>query len=438
MERLSFTLALLFCSASSHAASLTALPNTSPYAISVDGSTIVGGAWEAGDQYSQAFRWTSSAGLQRLGPLPGDYASAPVALSADGSVVAGNSLHWEPIPGDPDGLEAYRGFRWTAATGLTDLGLLPGALTTEVRAISADGSAVFGSALFPGYSRVPFRWTEQTGIVPLHGPTHQGVVVDVSADGSVAVVQQMTQPVRWTAAGGLAPLAGLPAGNHYATAISADGSTIAGHSWLGSSGRLFRWSEHTQTLDYITDLVGHLRLVSDDGRVLAGEVVVDGVWRAFRWTEETGLQVLERPLGTRSDRTYYPSAMSADGSVLVGRLDNSYWNGSTWTGHDAYVWTAETGSTRLTSLLESYGIGLPTGWYWLELDAVSADGTTFVGSAARRIPYGEFSVIVTIPEPSLLPFVLALIPPLLRRRAAARRGGTIHTSDVSLPPGGHP
>lgn len=443
MERLSFTLALLFFSASSYAASLTAVPNTYPYAVSADGSTIVGRAWEPGDQHSQAFRWTSSAGLQRLGRLPGDYTSDPVAASADGSVVAGNSLHWEPIPGDPDGLEAYRGFRWTAATGLTDLGLLPGALTTEVRAMSADGSAIFGHASFPNYFRAPFRWTAQTGIAlldsPAAGPADQIWVSDVSADGSVALLHRGAQPLRWTAAGGITLLPGLAAGSHYGYAMSDDGSTVVGHARIGSTSRTFRWSDRTQAAEYIADFGANVRLVSADGGVLAGHGSVDGVGRSFRWTEAIGLQFLERPPGTRSNATFYPTAMSADGSVLVGRLNNSFWNGSTWTGHDAYVWTAETGSTRLTALLESYGIGLPTGWYWLELDDVSADGTTFVGRAARS-PYGEFSVIVTIPEPSLLPFILALIPPLLRRRppAAARRGGTIRRSDVSLQPGGHP
>jgi hypothetical protein len=265
--------------------------------------------------------------------------------------------------------------------------------------MSADGSAVFGSALFPGYSRVAFRWTAQTGMVPLHGPERQAEIIDVSADGSTALLHRGAQPLRWTAAGGITPLPGLPSGDHYAFAISADGSTVVGSSWVGSTARMFRWSARTQTAEYFSDLRADLRLVSADGQVLAGHASVDGVTRAFRWTEATGVQFLELPPGARSDAAYYPLAMSADGSVLVGHLGNSFWNGSTWTGHDAYVWTAETGSTRLTALLESYGIGLPTGWYWHDLVDVSADGRTFVGRASRRHPYREDSVIITIPEP---------------------------------------
>src|SRR5687767_13247383 len=60
---------------------------------------------------AQAFRWTS-AGMAGLGYLSGETGSNANVVSADGAVVAGTS--------------GSRGFRWTSATGVVDIGALPG------------------------------------------------------------------------------------------------------------------------------------------------------------------------------------------------------------------------------------------------------------------------------------------------------------------------
>jgi hypothetical protein len=65
-----------------------------------------------------------------LGVLPVHTFSYAYGVSADGSVVVGES--------------AYRVFRWTRATGLSGLGEL-GNLPGEARCVSGDGSVVVGN-----------------------------------------------------------------------------------------------------------------------------------------------------------------------------------------------------------------------------------------------------------------------------------------------------
>jgi uncharacterized membrane protein len=404
MARSRFLLALLICPAFASAQSFTAVPDTYPYSVSADGSTVFGRIRTGGGDHYEAFRWTRSSGVQRFGRLPGDVRSDPVAASADGAVVVGDSWHWEPLKGDPDGRDVYRGFHWSAASGLTDLGLVPGSFASTVRAVSADGSVVFGQSRFPTHEG-SFRWTAAGGIVPLGDPGARTQVVGASADGSVALVQSGGEALLWTAAGGLAPLPAAFEGR----AISADGSTVVGYSASGPERHMSRWSADTGTFDTLSE-AGEPGLVSGDGDVVAGYVHGDRI-RAFRWTEEAGFRILDPPAGMDAESVYTPDAMSADGTVLAGYAADGF------SGDISYVWTEGGGATRLKPLLARHGIDT-TGWVFMGLTGLSADGRTFVGRAFRTDGGGaDYSVIVTIPEPSVLPFVVAITATLLGRRA---------------------
>ena len=104
-------------------------------ACSDDGSIIVG---ERCKSSTIAFRWTKATGMVDLGVLPKMKYSTAGACSADGSVVVG--LSW-PLQGRSYG----QAFRWTAATKMVGLGDLPGgSFFSEAGAVSADGSIVVG------------------------------------------------------------------------------------------------------------------------------------------------------------------------------------------------------------------------------------------------------------------------------------------------------
>ncbi len=114
-----------------------------------DGSTIVGYAASSHSGLHFACRWTTSAGYESLGTLPGYTQSSAVAVSDDGNVIVGNAFESESIP------TSREPFIWTPGGGLHSLrDFLTGGryegyrkLTNiEVKDISKDGHTIVGVA----------------------------------------------------------------------------------------------------------------------------------------------------------------------------------------------------------------------------------------------------------------------------------------------------
>ena len=196
---------------------MEALPrNGYPYGssaadISADGSVVVGtGTTFRGVEFvlparreTEAWRWTQSGGLVRLGDLPGGLIRGSASgVSADGSVVVGYGY-------SAAGAEA---FRWTQGSGMVALGDLPGgSFSSMASAVSADGSVIVGHGSSSSGTEA-FRWTQNSGMVGL------GILPgfissradDVSADGSVIVgwghSATDTEAFHWDAAHGIRSL----------------------------------------------------------------------------------------------------------------------------------------------------------------------------------------------------------------------------------------
>jgi uncharacterized membrane protein len=99
---------------------------------------------------NHAFRWTQETGITDLGVLRSGGYSIANAVSADGSVVVGQSVN--PFDGVRKPVEeASLAFRWTKETGMTniDLGSLQ-RYTNYATAVSGDGSIVGGISGVPG------------------------------------------------------------------------------------------------------------------------------------------------------------------------------------------------------------------------------------------------------------------------------------------------
>jgi probable HAF family extracellular repeat protein len=99
-------------------------------AVNFDGSVVVGVAGQSGLGQTQAFRWSQATGIAQLGVLPGQGASAAAAVSGDGRIVVGLSGADQSFNASlPVGLVDLAGrngvntlaFRWTQATGIQDL-----------------------------------------------------------------------------------------------------------------------------------------------------------------------------------------------------------------------------------------------------------------------------------------------------------------------------
>jgi probable HAF family extracellular repeat protein len=149
--------------------------------------------------------------------------------------------------------------------------------------------------------------------------------------------------------------------NNFANATSFDGSVVVGFS--GEHG--FRWTAELGMVDLGLPADAASRsatIVSGDGATVGGHTVRSGLITAFAWTAANGVQELAT-LG--NCREGYPSAINADGSVIVGA--NYEWNSGRRV--HAVRWT--------TGGVQDLG-SLGTGWYSTATH-VSANGQVVLG-----------------------------------------------------------
>jgi len=246
--------------------------------VSSSGRAIVGQSESANG--FEAFRWTRS-GMKGLGDLPGpgSYASRALAVSDAGTVVVGLSQR-------PQDQHGYNAWRWTQATGMVDIGDLPGGDPHGIaNDVSADGSVVVGaSSSFAGSEG--FIWKAATGMVgigDLPGGFFGSSAEGVSADGTV-VVGYGTGPaggeaIRWTQAGGMVGLGDLPGGPFAsaASAVSADGNVIVGSGSTAEVFEAFLWTPSLGMVSLKQYLLDHgVTEVADWMLTFATDVSADG------------------------------------------------------------------------------------------------------------------------------------------------------------------
>jgi uncharacterized membrane protein len=323
--------------------------------LSLDGKTIVGQA--NSPLGGQAMRWTKRDGIQALGSLPpgGMYPNTALATSADGDTIAGWGKSAASAP-------YYEAFVWTPQDGMQPLGFLNGPIKlSQALNISADGSTVVGISM-ADIGLEAFRWTRDRGMEAL------GVIPGV----------------------GNSPTS--------ATAISADGSVIAGYGLSGPSGYdLWRWTADSGMVD-LGELPGGSQFASPngmtpDGRVIVGtsssELTGTGS-EAFRWADGSGWQALGDLSGGATQSVAY--AVSADGWVIVGQ-------GTSANGSEAMIWDPIKGMRPLRSWILTFNsdqlaqLGL---WKLTAATGISADGTVVTGYGTN--PQGvQEGFIATIP-----------------------------------------
>jgi probable HAF family extracellular repeat protein len=247
-----------------------------PADMSTNRSIVVGTSLQP-DSKNRAFRWSATAGIVDLGVLPGGDMSGAYGVSPDGDFVVGNSglntgvlqlFLWSaatgmvglgvPTVGLPPGLQralandvapggtcvaisattnnaaggvsAEVAYLWDKATGYQSLGALPAGWTrTRALAISDDGKTIVGvgggEPTFLVNLSYVFRWTSETGIVPL--PHGDAEIVDSSKikstpdAGIVVGTRSLTgdvfgdaQPFVWDAAHGTRNLKQVLAQEH--------------------------------------------------------------------------------------------------------------------------------------------------------------------------------------------------------------------------------
>jgi len=334
--------------------------------ISGDGSTLIMAAINYSADEWMSYRWTAEEGYSQIGDLPGgEVWSSPAGVSADGSVIVGHSdsVHSTDV-------SDWEAFKWTPEAGMVGLGdLSGGAFDSRAHDVSADGSVIVGRGNY--------------------------------SDG---VGSPKTQPVRWTADGGIEAIPCLnPGGRGRALGVSADGRVIVGTSPSEAidNDEAFLWSEETGAIG-LGNLGGEHPSqawdASADGSVVVGKVYLSpSAYEAFRWMEETGMQSIgDLPGGSIATTAKF---VSLDGSTIYGNGDSEH-------GSTAFVWDEGHGMRALYDVLETeYSIDLSE-WPYnsFTVAGVSDDGLTLAGTGIRGDHYEPW--IVRIPEPSSLILLL--------------------------------
>jgi len=174
---------------------------------------------------------------------------------------------------------------------------------------------------------------------------------------------------RWTVPGGIQSLGTLPGGaSSGASGISASGGFVTGGSDYFDGSHGFRWNVATGIMEDIGELPGgsfHASsgyAMSGDGNTIVGNSFSGIGYRAFRWRTIGGIESLgQLPGGFNSSAL----GVSADGSVAAGVSDSPI-------GNRAFRWTSGGGMQNLGIVS---GSGASYGW------AINADGSVIVGKS---------------------------------------------------------
>ena len=239
--------------------------------VSADGSIAAGAT--TSEWGREAVYWDDE-GVHALGylrdktpPPDGTWESAARGVSADGSIIVGQSINDEGY---------QQAFRWTLGNGMDGLPGLPGVdetwpgkqMDTEAWGISGDGSVIvgrswgYGIATEPDVWLQPVRWTSESGLWTdesgdivveslgdLEGDGFRGRAHAASYDGSVIVGFSKSElgyeAFRWTESEGMIGLGDLPGGafESYAWDVSCDGSVIVGYATSEAGLEAFIWDE---------------------------------------------------------------------------------------------------------------------------------------------------------------------------------------------------
>ena len=171
-----------------------------------------------------------------------------------------------------------------------------------------------------------------------------------------------------------------------ALAVSRDGHVTVGWSGGGTSDA-FAWTPGgglTALPANPGSLTNQATAINHDGSYIAGTSGFATIWHNGQAT----------PLPQLSGwAAMIPHGISDDGTVVAGQARNPSFE------QEAWVWTQGRGSESLLSYFLSQGVSVPVGWRLDEVNAISADGTTFVGRARPGVGLPGVGFVATVPTP---------------------------------------
>lgn len=244
-----------------------------------------------------SFVWNLYRGMTDIGTLPGRNGAWDPVINNRG-VVAGYSTV-DPSPPWP------RAFRWSASSGMEDLGLLlPGEDSSAyARALNDDG-LIAGNAWAGGSTYHAFAWTRATGMVDIDNlGSHASTPVAVAASGLVAG-NLMNPPDNfgsvfwWTRSTGMHDLGPANGQGTWMFAMSPGGRIAGVITYPDFSQHAMTWTQAHGMHDLGT-LGGQSSVAlaaNNKEQVVGGSITPDDVYHAFVWSWNDGLVDLNRRL----------------------------------------------------------------------------------------------------------------------------------------------
>ncbi|MBP2550694.1 putative HAF family extracellular repeat protein [Neorhizobium galegae] len=391
--------------------------------MSNDGKTVVGEYHDTEQDKYYVFSWTAEGGVVTSEASN----SASVTGVSDNGIMVGSYYKMQDSVSVMVASTLVGGVRTDAPTA-------SGYYATQGLAISRDGSTVAGSLLRTDgdYSFHAMIWDLANNQVTDIDPQFyvQSEASLVSGNGTVVAGRGVddnswSHVFRWTSVGGMQDIGSLAQNaNIYLSAMSDDGDVLVGGATL-SDGHIhaYRYVASAAT-DKLTDLGvvnGGIESwaadVSADGRYVVGSSqTADYLTHGFRWSQETGMVSIEAWLAESGVTADYTTAtadfVSDDGSVVIGTTsDNDVYvarSGGIVTAEEFYPTLVQVGSNTVQNSVSSantimFGaqgnpmrnlLGLGERSAWGTVDSGYDNGETAKGGLAL----GEFGLAYGIAD----------------------------------------
>lgn len=330
-----------------------------------------------------------------------------------------------------DNLSSGQYFKWTAGSGMSDIGgQIAGDGVGGQATISHDGAFVSGTVFnSTSGTHEMGRYNVGTGMwTPLGGI---GAVSDaetssgwgISGDGLTQVGLGWVTPgsahaVQWRSGTGMVDMGTSTAGRSTrANNVNYDGSVVVGWQDNDNGRQGAVWVNGTQELIVDNDgfAVSEAQSVSNDGTWVSG-IAFGGFFEpSSLWRYNTISNTYEE-LGNLTDGggagTTAGAAMNGDGTLIAG---GTWGFGPAFFG-TAIIWEEGVGVSRFSDYLDARGVTYDAGYSFAFVTDMSADGTWFTGWGLTA-NFELTSFVVYVPTPgSMGVLAMAGVVAMRRRR----------------------
>ena len=304
---------------------------------------------------------------------------------------------------------------WTQSSGeITPLVVNSGNFVQgNATGVSDNGALIVGTTGPPRYSEQALQWTNGVGgPISALAPATDSLANSISADGSVIAGDASYGGYETGYMLRSAVLTVIPLNTvtqfmySTGTTMAANGKVVAGQVNFDSSRPSSVYQSNGTQIFFASPqstLVSDPTAVSADGSVVVGFLGGGNTdEEPFEWTNRMTTPTPLSPLTLTSGYSAgFATGVSTAGSTIVGEMAANDGSLSTTTG-TAFIWDQTTGvSQSLQQVLTGYGLGSElSGWTLTEATAISPDSSTIVGVGMYQGQEESWLVHLTTPTPT--------------------------------------